>query len=100
MPAPRTTRSRLRAVPSADETRVLLARMQDGDVWAFAEFYDLWSSTAWSCARCATRTVQQAEQVTLQVFERAWREPGRVATEWSSPTAWFVHEVAAAAGDV
>lgn len=68
----------------------LSARLASGDPDALAEMFQRWGTLVHTIARRALDDVQDAEDVTQQVFLAAWRsrhtlEPGR-----GSPAAWLV----------
>ncbi len=67
----------------------LLRRMRDRDEAALSEFYDAWADFVYSVARSILRNDGDAEEVTQEVFFRAWERAGSYDPARGSPAAWI-----------
>jgi RNA polymerase sigma-70 factor (ECF subfamily) len=74
-----------------DATRdaALIRRMRDRDETALSELYDAYASFVYSLARSIVRDDGDAEDVTQEVFFRAWERAGTFDPSRGSPAAWI-----------
>ncbi len=68
----------------------LARRLAGGDDGALAELYDAHSAIVYSLALRITRTPEDAEDVTQDVFAQAWRTAGRFDASRGNLAAWLL----------
>jgi RNA polymerase sigma-70 factor (ECF subfamily) len=85
-------RGLLRSVPvaAAPTPEELMAAVAAGDLDAFGELYDRYSSAVHGCATRVLRDPTRAEEVTQEVFLEAWRGAGSYRAELGGVRTWLV----------
>lgn len=85
-------RGLLRAVPDASATapEELMAAVAAGDLDAFGELYDRFSSAVHGVATRVLRDPTRAEEVTQEVFLEAWRGAATYRADLGGVRTWLV----------
>ncbi|MBI3982802.1 MAG: sigma-70 family RNA polymerase sigma factor [Gemmatimonadetes bacterium] len=78
----------------------IISRVQAGDQAALAELYDRYADTLLALAYRILRDRAEAEDVLLEVLERAWREADRFDPERGSVRVWLTVMVRSRALDL
>lgn len=78
---------------------LLVARIAKGDQEAVEILFDLTSSTVNALAITMLRNREDAEEVALEVYTKAWRTADRFDPSRGSPMAWLIMMVRSAAVD-
>lgn len=68
----------------------LARRLAAGDTQALADLYDAHASAVYSLALRITRSPEDAEDVTQEVFTQAWRQAGRFDASRGNLPAWLL----------
>lgn len=76
--------------PQSDDLRIVIDRMSSGDEGALTTLYRATSKRVFGLAMQITRDHQLAEEVTLEVFEQAWRTAGTYGPARGTPQAWLL----------
>lgn len=73
-----------------DDVRSLAARLVEGDETALEQIYDRWSALVHTFALRALQDVDDAEEVTQQVFVAAWRSRHTLVPSPAALPAWLI----------
>jgi RNA polymerase sigma-70 factor, ECF subfamily len=71
------------------EATNLLAKIADGDRIALSQLYDRYSRIIYAIAWKSLNSVEDCEEVVLEVFAQVWRIADRFDTEKGTPEQWI-----------
>jgi RNA polymerase sigma-70 factor, ECF subfamily len=77
----------------------LIGRMAEGDVQAFADFYDRYAPVAFALVRRIVIQAADAEDVLQEIFWQAWLEATSYDETRGSPEAWLLNRARSRAID-